>query len=234
MNEPARTGWLRSGGFFHFLLVFLFLLFLLQPWTHQRIFDIPVDTILLSITLVGAVFAVSQRRGFVIAAIALAVPTLVLAFLGPDDLALRRIWSDGLTIAFFLLVSGCVLVELFSRKSVDGGSLSAALCVYLLVAVMFAFVYDVTELTVPGSFEGISASVDTAEISQPDSARLQELMYFSFVTITTLGYGDITPTGEAARTFAVLEAIFGQIILVVLVARLVGLHVAAGMGGPEP
>jgi hypothetical protein len=86
---------------------------------------------------------------------------------------------------------------------------------------MWADVFSVLETVQPGSFSSVGAALDTA--STVESARLQvaQFSYFSFVTLTTLGYGDITPLSRPARNLAALEAVFGQLYLAVLVARLV-------------
>lgn len=92
-----------------------------------------------------------------------------------------------------------------------------AVCGYFLLGLFWAFVYVGIEKIDPGTF-AFSEALDSEA-----SERLTELLYFSFVTITTLGYGDITPVGDLARALVVLEAFIGQVYLVVLVARLVSL-----------
>jgi voltage-gated potassium channel Kch len=72
----------------------------------------------------------------------------------------------------------------------------------------------------PGSFVGLSAVPPNDYV-----ARYMEVRYFSFITLTTVGYGDIVPHSSATRSLAALEAIVGQIYLTVLIARLVGLHI---------
>ena len=88
---------------------------------------------------------------------------------------------------------------------------------YLLAALLWAFVYTFLELVDPASFN--------IDLGQPQGYLLV-FQYFSFVTITTLGYGDISPVTEVAKAFAVLEAVVGQIYLVVVVAWLVGMYVS--------
>ncbi len=85
---------------------------------------------------------------------------------------------------------------------------------------MWAFVFSVLESIHPGSF-----AVGEVQIEAGRSL----FIYYSFVTITTLGYGDITPITATANSFSFLEAVTGQIYLVVLVARLVGMHIAQSM-----
>jgi hypothetical protein len=116
-----------------------------------------------------------------------------------------------------LLLSAVLLREVLRRGRVDAERLFAALSVYLLFGVAVGVLYAVLERALPGSISGI---VDPATGTVlPDAA-----IYFSFVTLATLGYGDLVPTHSAARALAVLEAVGGQIYLTVLVARLVTLY----------
>jgi voltage-gated potassium channel Kch len=80
---------------------------------------------------------------------------------------------------------------------------------------MWAFIYTFLELVDPASFN--------IDLSRPEGYLLV-FQYFSFVTITTLGYGDVTPVTEVAKAFAVLEAVVGQLYLVIIVAWLVGTY----------
>jgi Ion channel len=97
---------------------------------------------------------------------------------------------------------------------VDGERILAALDVYLLAGLAFAVGYWVLDQTWPASF-GLASG---RHLDLPGA------IYFSFVTIATLGYGDIVPVSEAARGLAILEAVGGQMYLAVLVARLVTLY----------
>ena len=100
-----------------------------------------------------------------------------------------------------------------------------ALCVYLLIGLTWGFMFLTLEGVQPGSFS----------LGQGQPTRIDKdpaaLVYFSFITLSTVGYGDITPLSPPARAFAFMEAIIGQIYLAVLVARLVGLHIASSMAG---
>ena len=88
---------------------------------------------------------------------------------------------------------------------------------YLLAALLWAFLYTFLELVDPASFN--------VDLSEPQGYLLV-FQYYSFVTITTLGYGDITPVTEVAKAFSALEAVVGQLYLVVAVAWLVGMYVS--------
>ena len=84
---------------------------------------------------------------------------------------------------------------------------------------MWAYVYAILEIVQHGTFHGL----------QGGSFDTQSFIYFSFVTLTTLGYGDITPLTSQARSLSLLEAVFGQIYLAVVIARLVGIQITQSM-----
>ena len=96
----------------------------------------------------------------------------------------------------------------------------AAVCVYLLIGFAWTFIDAFLDELQPGSFVALSTTTITNYV-----ARYMEMRYFSFMTLTTVGYGDIVPHPPAARTWAALEAVAGQLYLTVLVPRLVGLHI---------
>ncbi len=126
----------------------------------------------------------------------------------------------GSYLGFFTLVCANVLGHVFRGGEVDTNKLYAVCCVYLLAGIAWAFLYALIETSAPGSFhlaDGVVGSRD----------RISQLIYFSLVTLTTLGYGDIVPISGFARTTASLEAIFGQAYLAVLVARLIGLRLSS-------
>jgi len=95
-----------------------------------------------------------------------------------------------------------------------------AIVVYILIGLMWAFLYSLTEFIHPHSFTfATELALD----------HKKSLFYFSFVTLTTLGYGDIAPLSGPAKSLAMLEAIAGQMYIAVLIARLVGTHISQGI-----
>lgn len=121
--------------------------------------------------------------------------------------ALLGIWCVGM--------AGALLSVVFAAGRVDAERICAALCAYLLVGLGFGAMFAAIDVLAPGSLAGARSSAPL---------ELDEAVYFSFVTLATLGYGDLVPAGAAARSLAVLEAVFGQLYLAVLVARLVSLY----------
>ena len=131
----------------------------------------------------------------------------------------RWIAAIGMVTGVFFvgLVISSILGSMLKSEGVDREMIYMAILLYLLAALMWAFLYTFLELVDPASF-----NVDLDQ----SKGYLLVFQYYSFVTISTLGYGDITPVTEVARAFSVLEAVCGQLYLVVVVAWLVGMHVS--------
>ncbi|NIO07386.1 MAG: hypothetical protein GTO40_05055 [Deltaproteobacteria bacterium] len=121
-----------------------------------------------------------------------------------------------LAFLFSIMVIANTLSFIFRSKEVTRDVIYAAMAAYLLMALMWTFLYIFLELIQPASF---NVSLDLEQRYQ------LVFLYYSFVTITTLGYGDVTPVTEIARSISVLEAVVGQLYLVVIVAWLVGKYV---------
>lgn len=121
-----------------------------------------------------------------------------------------------LLLAFFVYTVAVLLRQLMTARQVEPGTLLAAASTYLLLGVVWSIVFGFIEAFDPGSFS----------FPDHDAGGYSSLLYFSFVTLVSLGYGEITPVTEAARSMAILEAIAGALFLTMLVARLVGLYTA--------
>ena len=136
---------------------------------------------------------------------------------------------SAISSCLFLAVTIIALVSrLFIVKSVTLDTISAAICAYLLMAVAFAYGFAVVELRNPGSFSAALFQRPAGDIA-PLIASLHSFIYYSFVCLTTTGFGDISPVSEGARSLSVMEAVVGQLYVAILIARLVSLEVAQSM-----
>ena len=124
--------------------------------------------------------------------------------------------------AFVFILLMIVLADtVFGDGAVDLNRIVGAVSVYLLLGLVFALIYSLLEAFQPGAFSLTAVS----KVAGSHQAMFSELLYFSNVTITTLGYGDINPVSRPARTLATIEAMIGQLYLAIVMARLVGLHI---------
>ena len=204
-----------------YLLIGLLLLTLVKPMADQFLDGELVHK--LSdytglILLVGVWSLASSRTSFriglvlAIFAVGLTAASIALGLTGL--LELGRL----LILLFCVLTAWIALRDVFRPNAlVTVNHLTGAVCIYLLIAVIFAIAYQLVESLSPGSFKIGVEGVDL------DSTFL----YFSFVTMTTIGYGDISPVKPGAMALAYMEAVVGQVYLTVLVAGLVGIHVSA-------
>jgi hypothetical protein len=114
--------------------------------------------------------------------------------------------SFGTILYFYIVV--LLVVKLLSYRTITADLIYCAISTYFLIGVMWAGIYMIIEGISPGSFSGISEAAD--------------LLYFSFVTLTTVGFGDITPQSIIGKRLAIFEAAMGGIYLAVIIAMLVG------------
>jgi len=128
----------------------------------------------------------------------------------------------AITVVWLACAVSIIITHLFQRRDVTVDTIMGSVVPYLLVAIAFAMSFEIIEIRSPGSFSGLPDGV------LGDRPRLgNAMMYFSLVCITTMGYGDIVPVSGAARPFVVMEGVFGQLYLAVMIARLVGLHLVS-------
>jgi hypothetical protein len=120
--------------------------------------------------------------------------------------------------AFLIYIPARLSVFVLQEETVDANTVFGALCAYLFVGLSFAVIYEV----------GTHMNPDAIYTPEDDAPTFVTWVYFSFTTLTTLGYGDIAPRTYPARMIAILEALIGQIYLVVVVARLVSAHLGSG------
>jgi Ion channel len=173
----------------------------------------PLD-LLLAVNLVAAIASAAYERwirALLLLGIAFLVTRGVKTVLGAE--ALLPV-SQVLWVAASLLATAVTARHALRARVVDAEHLFAALDAYLLAGLIFAVCYWLLDRTWPASFGVASAS----------DLDLSSAIYFSFVTIATLGYGDVVPASDSARGLTLLEAVGGQMYLAVLVARLVSLY----------
>ncbi len=188
-----------------------------------------------TVVLLALVFTVSTSRFSYVVAALLATPAIILDAVNLW-LADERLSQAGHVFAGLLLLYAtvCILRHLFHARRVTANTICASLCAYLLLGVLWALLYSAVCYLDPASF------VSSQTASQVDTRlrfrdrQMVYALYYSLVTMTTLGYGDIVPTSAPARMMAVVQALTGQIYLAVLVARLVGIHIAQSMDRSDP
>jgi hypothetical protein len=210
MEKGQRTG---SQGRYGILLITLVAAYLLSAVTHSRWGGVLHVVFVAAVGLLALRNARLSPRHTRLAAVGV-LATGIAAGLGAASGNSAAEGADDIWAGLMLLLTVLVIVDRVVRLDrVEAQSIYAALSAYLLIGMMFSAFYAALDVMVSGSFFADGEPADT-----------QTLQYFSFTTLTTLGYGDFTAGGSLGRAIAVLEAVTGQVFLATLVARLVSAY----------
>ena len=209
------------------LLVSLLVIYIIYPFIPSFI---PRDMILdlfISLVAMAALYSVCNKTNKFVIGLSLALPSVVFSILHYiNDLKLFIVLgciTKVLFLAYIIILSVAYLIE---TNKIDKETIFGAISIYLLLALFWAHNFNLIELYIPGSFQGIE--------SFGEHNLLSSLLYFSLTTLSTLGYGDISPASLPAQILSTLEAIMGQIFLATLIARLIGLHIISNKKDGTP
>lgn len=164
--------------------------------------------------IAAAVVVCGTGRRQALIAVAVGLPAAVLVWVGPlGGLDLTRGTGFVLKSVLLIYVLVLMLTRIFRTRVVTLETVGLAICSYLMTAVVWSTAYVAVELIWPGSFSCFAQGVRPAGWEG-------ELVYFSFITMATVGYGDITPVAPVARSLAMLQAVTGTMFLAVVIAGL--------------
>lgn len=181
------------------------------------VFDLAFSGVLL--LSLGA-FEAGRSRAWAAALALVAILLRWWAFVTRDEILLLAASLSAALLLGFVVYS--LLLFLFRTTEVGPDTLYGGIAVYVILGLLWSTWFAALELIAPGSF-----LQDEEPLHLVESSRgLASLLYYSFVTLTTLGYGDVVPTTPAGRFLSAIEAVCGQLYLAVFVARLVGLHIS--------
>jgi hypothetical protein len=201
------------------LLVALVALFVSFPFIESLPSGALIESILLTVVLVSALLAIATRRRILIVAALLSLPALIGRWLNHyrPDLVPPEVFLIG-GIVFVLFVVGNLLRFVLNAPSVNTEVLCASISAYLLLGLLWTLGYWLIAALIPDAF-----AFNASTVADRSMKGLNGL-YFSFITLSTVGYGDITPVSKVARMLAAAEATTGLLYVAVLIARLVALH----------
>jgi hypothetical protein len=208
--------WFRQRRF-QVLLVSLLGLSIIQPILEDTglIGAKILFKLFLTIVLFSSIYAVSQTKRVFVIAVILGIPSFAVHWFGyllGANLVIM-VMVQSVMAVFFVFIAWIMLSHVLKSERVSWEKIAAAICVYLILGLIWALMYSILYSLFPGAFN----------IGNP---LMSDFVYYSFITLSTLGYGDITPLIASAQALSYVEAITGQIYLAVLIAGLVGMHIA--------
>jgi voltage-gated potassium channel len=178
-------------------------------------------TLALEMTLIIGIWSIVHVRKWFGIGMALVVISII-CFLLQQLAGLR--WAEYINmlaiLLFYSLTTILAFKAMMTGNEINSNKIMGSICVYLLVGISWGILYYFEFLLNHEAFRGLGAG------NQQDTVL--DLLYYSYVTISTLGYGDITPISPVARTLAYIEALFGQFYIAILVAGFVGLGLTRG------
>jgi hypothetical protein len=234
--EPAQDArqWSFHPGAFRYsgveLLAVLLLLLLSAPFIE----DLPnggvIEAVLMSAVMVSSVLAVGGRRRTLIIALSLLVPAFAGKWLNHffPGVVFSLLYPIA-ALVFFIFVVTNLIRSILRAPRVDANVLCAGLSGYLLLGLLWVPTYVLVAQLNPGAFKMSSGA--------GSSMNGYNAFYFSFITLCTVGYGDVTPVSNGARMLAVVEAIAGVFYVAVLISRLVAVYSAtqpSAATSPDP
>jgi hypothetical protein len=223
MSRPRHIIEAFLKGRFSALLVSLVLLFLVGPLMpgNQTFID-KVFGILMLAVLISCLRAISRTRGFFLFML---VFTLINVGIGSFEIFSNmetesfRIMVLAVRLSYFAVVFFSIMFYVLDDSSVTGDKICGAISAYMLMGVTWSFVYALFYQIDPGTFRV------PEELLSTETVNSTWTLYFSFTTLTTLGYGDIVPQKSGVQSYAIMEAASGQIFLAVIIARMIALHI---------
>lgn len=209
LHHGIIRGGLRS------LLISLLLVVAIHPLVDRGAITSAVFLVFSTWVLLSAAYAVSHTKRSLAIALLLAMPAIVTGWshLFVQTQILHLV-SLTFFILFYLYTLLLVLGHVLRAENVTADEIYGALSVYILMGIAWGLGYGILERLAPGSFH----SVVSRQVGPAD------LIYYSFVTLTTVGYGDIYPISPVARSFSIIEAMVGIVFIAVFISRLVGMH----------
>ena len=215
----------RFGGFGTVLLISLLAFIGLYPMFLGGIAGRLAGGLILAAILVSSALTASRSPWHRLIAIVLALITLGLQidWLKTHNISVETVGA-GIFAVFFFYTALLIVRHVLSFGPVYADRVHAALSVYILLALSWAYLYSFLEIVSPGAFS-LGASPAGAVASEPEGAYLlADMVQFSIATLTSTGYGDITPVAPFARSLSQLEQLIGVFYIAVLISRLVGLY----------
>jgi hypothetical protein len=220
-NPDQRFAQIRQEYRFSIMLISLVCLMTFDPFFYDYRWAGYLINLIFSVIILSSIYAISYRKYATLIAVFFALPVLVIKWSGLFvDYSWQPYVRDIFSACFFIFIILLMLDYIFRQIEVTRETLFAAIVVYLLLGLMWSVIFRFVETLQPGSFH----------LPHEQTSGFHSIfLYYSFVTLTTLGYGDISPISPLARSLAILEAITGQMYVAVLIARLMGTHISQSM-----
>lgn len=213
-----------------FLIALLFFL-IAYPYFHFKFPDqIAVIELFFALLMItGVSLLINQKKLLIFMSILAVLILLGILLAGYTENKVILQLTMFIELTFFLFIFISLLTFIYSEEKITLNKLYAAVTSYLVLGIIFALIYAIIFVNFPSSFQYTVSSNLVFTKNFPHPAFFSEALYFSFVTLSTLGYGDWAPMFGPIKMIASLEAIMGQLFIAILIARLVGIQISQSL-----
>jgi hypothetical protein len=212
------------------LLISLVVLFVALPLLRELPGGRLRFSVLFALVLLAAIYVNSVRRWLFVAGASLGVLAIAaVAFAEATGSTVARLVSGSLGLVLLVMTILMMLNTLMRTRRVSHDTIVGGICVYLMLGLAFASAYQIAMVIDPSVLAKDGVPLGEAVTNAGNQSA--QILYYSYVTLTTLGFGDITPRAEPVQLLTVVEAVVGQLYVAIFIARLMGLYIA---GDREP
>lgn len=213
--------WSRDWGLTAFLALLVIMAFIISPLGTLTEFGQVLISVFFSLLLIAGVAAIAEKKASTLLA---TIFVLVIVALRWMTHLISSPWLATVSalsfIIFLVFLAVVVMRRVFGKGPINLHRIQGAIAGYLLLGLIWAFAYDAILIQIPDAFL-------PADLGGGRGPHMPGLIYFSFVTLTTVGYGDITPVHPIVRSMSNLEALVGQLYPAILIGRLVAMELSS-------
>lgn len=228
MKASSRR-FLSEDHIYRDLTIGLGVMLLLSPVLDSLTDTGKFDSYLIIGFLIFALFEITRRSSDLVVGLALGIPAVAGGIFNAatPDTPEHNVVPVVLFALFIAFLIYRILGDIFGGSRISSEKIFGAICAYLLIGFLFASVYGFLYLLDHQAFAISDSLADRLQMDHR-GGNFNVFTYFSFVTMSTLGYGDIAPVSAAVRSVAWIQAVIGQLYLAITIAALVGIHISGG------
>tara|TARA_A100001015_G_scaffold318935_1_gene440311 strand:+ start:1634 stop:2356 length:723 start_codon:yes stop_codon:yes gene_type:complete len=202
------------------LLISLIILFVARPYDRGAVYSVIWEFALVMV-FVSAIVNCHHSKAIKNTATIIGIPAIFCEwanFFYPDKSFITAFLI--LMISFIFITTASIIKQVVINARVKLETLRGVVCAYFMVGIGFSLIYLLVNIVIPGSFQFSKPDI----LLKSDIYQLSHLMYFSFVTLLSIGYGDIVASKDFAQTCVIMQGMIGQFYIAILVSRLVGVY----------